>query len=86
MLIPSSVVKCLWGVFVLGFGVLFSVGVCVCVCDLLHFLLIGRETNIGLEGARGRIRSPGWRPPSGPARGGGAGWGYLMQFELRARA
>jgi len=56
------------------------------VCDLLHFLLIGRETNIGLEGARGRIRSPGWRPPSGPARGGGAGWGYLMQFELRARA
>jgi len=40
---PSSVVKCLQGVFVWGFGVLFlscvcvsgvlfSVGVCVCVC------------------------------------------------------
>jgi len=40
--LPSSVVKCLWGVFVWGFGVLFlscvcvsgvlfSVGVCVCV-------------------------------------------------------
>jgi len=50
---PSSVVKCLWGVFVWGFGVLFlscvcvcvGVGgavlcrcVCVCVCDLLIFL------------------------------------------------
>jgi len=48
---PSSVVKCLWEVFVGGFGVLFlscvcvsvtgvlfSVGVCVCVCDLLIFL------------------------------------------------
>jgi len=44
---PSSVVKCLWGVFVWGVvlvvcvcvsvsGVLFSVG--VCVCDLLIFL------------------------------------------------
>ena len=42
---PSSLVKCLWEVFVWGFwvlflscvcvsgpGVLFSVGVCVCVC------------------------------------------------------
>jgi len=41
---PSSVVKCLWGVFVWGLvccscrvcvsvsGVLFSVAVCVCVC------------------------------------------------------
>jgi len=42
---PSSVVKCLWGVFVWRFGVLFvscvcvsvsgvlfSAGVCVCVC------------------------------------------------------
>jgi len=48
---PSSVVKCLWGVFVWEFGVLFlscvcvcrgccspSVCVCVCVCDLLIFL------------------------------------------------
>jgi len=40
---PSSVVKCLCGVFVWGFGVLFllcvrgvvSLLVCVCVCDLL---------------------------------------------------
>jgi len=46
---PSSVVKCLWGVFVRGFGVLFlscvGVGVggvvlCRCVCDLLIFLLV----------------------------------------------
>jgi len=49
---PSSVVQCLWGVFVWGVGVLFvscvcvsvtgvlfSVGVCVCVYDLLIFLL-----------------------------------------------
>jgi len=48
---PSSVVKCLCEVLVWGFGVLFlscacvsvpgvllSVGVCVCVCDLLIFL------------------------------------------------
>ena len=48
---PSSLVTCLWEVFVWGFGVLFllcacvsvsgvlfSVGVCVCVCDLLIFL------------------------------------------------
>ena len=43
---PSSVVKCLWEVFVWGFGVLFVSCVCVsvsgvlfsvgvCVCDLL---------------------------------------------------
>jgi len=46
---PSSVFKCLWDVFVLGFGVLFLSCVCVsvsgvlfsvgvCVCDLLMFL------------------------------------------------
>jgi len=46
---PSSVVECLWKVFVWGvvlvvcvcvsfLGVLFSVG--VCVCDLLIFLLV----------------------------------------------
>jgi len=29
---PSSVVKCLWEVFVWGFGVLFLSCVCVCVC------------------------------------------------------
>ena len=29
---PSSVVKCLWGVFVWGFGVLFLSCVCVCRC------------------------------------------------------
>ena len=47
---PLSVVKCLGEVFVWGFGVvflscacvsvpgvLFSVGVCVCVCDLLLY-------------------------------------------------
>ena len=45
---PSSDVKCLWGVFVWGFGVLFLSCVCVCVsvsgvlfsvgvCDLLIF-------------------------------------------------
>jgi len=28
---PSNVVKCLWGVFVWGFGVLFLSYVCVCV-------------------------------------------------------
>jgi len=48
---PSSVVKCLWEVFVWGVvlvvcvrvsvsGMLFSVGVCVCVRDLLIFLQI----------------------------------------------
>ena len=47
--VPSSVVKCLWEVFVWGFGALFLFlsyvcvgGVvlcrCVCVCDLLIFL------------------------------------------------
>ena len=46
---PSSVVKCLWEVFVWGFGVLFLPCVCVsvsgvlfsvgvCVCDLLIYL------------------------------------------------
>ena len=46
---PSSVIKCLRAVFVLGFGVLFLSCVCVsvsgvlfsvglCVCDLLIFL------------------------------------------------
>jgi len=44
---PSSVVKCLWEVFVWGFGVLFMSCVCVCqyrgccslsVCGLLIFL------------------------------------------------
>ena len=46
---PSSVVKCLWEVFVWGFGVLFLSCACVCrcrgccslsvcVCDLLIFL------------------------------------------------
>ena len=52
----ASVVKCLWGVFVWGVwgvvlvvcvsvsGVVFSVGVCVCVCDLLIFLPVGLLT------------------------------------------
>jgi len=46
---PSSVVKCLWEVFVWGFGVLFLSCACVsmlgvlfsvgvCVCDLLIYL------------------------------------------------
>jgi len=44
---PSSVVKCLWEVFVWGFGALFLSCVCVsrvlfsvgvCICDLLIFL------------------------------------------------
>ena len=32
---PSSVVKCLWGVFVWGFGVLFLSYVCVSVSGML---------------------------------------------------
>ena len=51
---PSSVVKCLWEVFVLGVwgvvlvvcvsvsGVLFPVG--VCVCDLFLFFTDGRQS------------------------------------------
>jgi len=53
---PSSVVKCAWEVFAWGFGVLllscvcvsgvlFSVGVCVCVCDLFIFLATGWRTS-----------------------------------------
>jgi len=33
---PSSVVKCLWGVFVWGFGVLFLSCVCVGVGGVVH--------------------------------------------------
>jgi len=32
---PSSVVKCLWGVFIWGFGVLFLSCVCVSVSGVL---------------------------------------------------
>ena len=61
---PSSVVKCLWEVFVWGFGVLFLSCVCVggvvlcrCVCDLLIFSHLirsqVREEPLGVD-ARGR--------------------------------
>jgi len=61
--------KCLWEVFVWGFGalfvscvcvsgVVFSVGVCVCVCDLLIFLQ-GADSGKATGGGGGRLRQVG---------------------------
>ena len=69
---PSSVVKCLWEVFVWGFGVLFLSCACVCVslsgvlfsvgvcvCDLLIFLLITADLFL-ISGSVSRLSPTRW--------------------------